>query len=127
MRNLPIHINNQRSNFPCLILICMLLTALFCGCNHHISGIYASGPPDEFGDVDKLAFHDDGTVILDSVLANLKGTYTISGDMITIVWTGGGDFDAVIKKNSDKIRKFRIQGNDLIDIGRNNHGWHKTQ
>lgn len=74
----------------------------------------------------KLSFHSDGTVIKDTTFYNLNGTYTTSGDTITITWTGGKDFGSLIK-DDNRSEQYRRQGNDLIDLSWNNHLWYKAE
>ena len=92
-----------------------------------ISGTWRTTEGNEHLQTDgKLSFHSDGTVIKDTTFYNLNGTYTISGDTITITWTGGKDFASLIK-DDNRSEQYRRQGNDLIDLTWNNHLWYKTE
>lgn len=76
--------------------------------------------------VGKLFFHKDGTVVKDTTFYNLNGTYRISGDMITITWTGGKDFSKLITE-TNRAEQYQISGSDLLETAWNNHLWYKTQ
>jgi len=92
-----------------------------------ISGVWKTTEGNERLQTDgKLSFHSDGTVVKDTTFYNLNGTYTMSGDTITITWTGGKDFASLIKDNN-RSEQYRRQGNDLIDLSWNNHLWYKTE
>jgi len=115
---------------PKLILsaLCVCMTLIIVSCDsRRISDIYkTTGGNDQIQIEGKLSFHNDGTVIKDTTFYNLNGNYTISGDMITITWTGGKDFASLIKDNN-RTEQYRIQNNDLVDLSWKNHLWYKTE